>query len=693
MQTTINEIGRSMVEMLGVLAVIGVLSVSGILGYKFAMNKYIANETVNELVIRANDIAYQMDKLIEANHVGKIEMELGNTTRMGYPIMAQMNPLYVDYFEIFLSDVPSEICRLLLQSQWQSPYSIFIGIEEFDANVSICNTAEKVGLIYEFYKDLSAKNHLPENEQKEILRCYNDYDCKCGYCQNGLCISTCGTNETCSKNFEAIQELMCCDKKNIVNGMCCAYVSETGECCTYEGVCCPKNKPMITTGGQCVSCEDSNRYPTSQTECQKCSNRTHGFAYDYCSLTCGLKGSIMEDKPLYENRYGACFGCYETGAVWMGEDIDKCATLCPNRLVAGQNCVYNECDATAPLISANGECVACDSTVSIPAQDACETKCDNRKNEGNYCIVKDCPANNFRTQTGQCIDCSSETKYPTTEEECQKCSNRTHGFAYDYCSLTCGLKGSIMEDKPLYENRYGACFGCYEVGAVWLGGDIEKCTTLCSNRIVAGQNCVYNECDATAPLISANGECVACDSTVSIPAQDACETKCDNRKNEGNYCVLTCKDGEFLTENGICLSCTDAGNYRTMAYSEAECQKCSDRIYGWIWNTCMLKCGMPNTYTADKLLPNYHGTCYSCDVPDVIPMYPNATECSTICPNRQADGGNCVRMHCSDENRLEDSSGNCHPCNTSVAVDVGGDTTKCAKCLGRKISGNLCVLI
>ncbi|MBR3913690.1 MAG: hypothetical protein IKJ28_05600, partial [Alphaproteobacteria bacterium] len=85
MQTKINELGRSMVEILGVLAVIGVLSVAGILGYKFAMNKYIANETVNELAIRANDIAYQMDKLIEANYAGEIEMELGNTTRMGYP--------------------------------------------------------------------------------------------------------------------------------------------------------------------------------------------------------------------------------------------------------------------------------------------------------------------------------------------------------------------------------------------------------------------------------------------------------------------------------------------------------------------------------------------------------------------------------------------------------------------------------
>ena len=39
-----NESGRSMVEMLGVLAIIGVLSVGGIAGYTMAMNKYKANE-------------------------------------------------------------------------------------------------------------------------------------------------------------------------------------------------------------------------------------------------------------------------------------------------------------------------------------------------------------------------------------------------------------------------------------------------------------------------------------------------------------------------------------------------------------------------------------------------------------------------------------------------------------------------
>ncbi len=45
------ESGRSMVEMLGVLAVIGVLSVGGIAGYKYAMKKHQLNEFFNSLSI------------------------------------------------------------------------------------------------------------------------------------------------------------------------------------------------------------------------------------------------------------------------------------------------------------------------------------------------------------------------------------------------------------------------------------------------------------------------------------------------------------------------------------------------------------------------------------------------------------------------------------------------------------------
>lgn len=46
-----NESGRSMVEMLGVLAIIGVLSIGGIAGYVLAMRRHMANETANQVMM------------------------------------------------------------------------------------------------------------------------------------------------------------------------------------------------------------------------------------------------------------------------------------------------------------------------------------------------------------------------------------------------------------------------------------------------------------------------------------------------------------------------------------------------------------------------------------------------------------------------------------------------------------------
>jgi len=54
------EAGRSMVEMLGVLAIIGVLSVGGIYGYTYGMNRYRTNEIVDAGTKRAYTVATQL---------------------------------------------------------------------------------------------------------------------------------------------------------------------------------------------------------------------------------------------------------------------------------------------------------------------------------------------------------------------------------------------------------------------------------------------------------------------------------------------------------------------------------------------------------------------------------------------------------------------------------------------------------
>ena len=51
-----NEQGRSMIEMLGVLAIIGVLSLAGVAGYQKAMAKHKVNKTVNQMAQIVNNM-------------------------------------------------------------------------------------------------------------------------------------------------------------------------------------------------------------------------------------------------------------------------------------------------------------------------------------------------------------------------------------------------------------------------------------------------------------------------------------------------------------------------------------------------------------------------------------------------------------------------------------------------------------
>lgn len=51
-----NEQGRSMIEMLGVLAIVGVLSVGGIAGYSKAMNKFKTNKAIDQVNMLSTNI-------------------------------------------------------------------------------------------------------------------------------------------------------------------------------------------------------------------------------------------------------------------------------------------------------------------------------------------------------------------------------------------------------------------------------------------------------------------------------------------------------------------------------------------------------------------------------------------------------------------------------------------------------------
>ncbi len=72
-----DESGRSMIEMLGVLAIIGVLSVGGIAGYSKAMNKFKTNQVadnVSMLVANIKTLYAQQNSYTGLNNVTAVDM-------------------------------------------------------------------------------------------------------------------------------------------------------------------------------------------------------------------------------------------------------------------------------------------------------------------------------------------------------------------------------------------------------------------------------------------------------------------------------------------------------------------------------------------------------------------------------------------------------------------------------------------
>ena len=149
-----RDYGRSMIEMLGVLAIIGVLSVGGIAGYSKAMTKWKINKTIeqveeitqNILTLYANQKTFdwsrsgilKVDDLItlgiipanlkQAEEDHRFINPLGGTSYMfGGP----------DSFEIRVTGISKEACVALSTHNWNfsSPYFLGIVAENMDGPV------------------------------------------------------------------------------------------------------------------------------------------------------------------------------------------------------------------------------------------------------------------------------------------------------------------------------------------------------------------------------------------------------------------------------------------------------------------------------------------------------------------------------------------------------------------------------
>ncbi len=142
-----NETGRSMIEMLGVLAIIGVLSVGGIAGYSKAMNKFKTNkvaDNVSMIVTNIRTLYAQQNNYAGLNNITAIQMgvvpdELGTDTTSGTLTNAFLGGVNIGTatvtsldagtsganrgFFLTMNGLTKEACVTLAANDWGSGYS------------------------------------------------------------------------------------------------------------------------------------------------------------------------------------------------------------------------------------------------------------------------------------------------------------------------------------------------------------------------------------------------------------------------------------------------------------------------------------------------------------------------------------------------------------------------------------------
>ena len=149
------ERGRSMIEMLGVLAVIGILSVTSVYAYRLAMDKHLANEILRELNMRANHVAVQLLNG-QSPDVSQLGVVFVNSNI--YSFSASKDVPDTKKFKITATgNISDNVCKQLFFQLGSK--SIVRAMGQADANYNSMTDCEgqgeKEALIFTFNDDLS----------------------------------------------------------------------------------------------------------------------------------------------------------------------------------------------------------------------------------------------------------------------------------------------------------------------------------------------------------------------------------------------------------------------------------------------------------------------------------------------------------------------------------------------------------
>ena len=281
-----NELGRSMVEMLGVLAVMGLLTIIGIAGFKIAMNKAKANSLVADMNRLAHIVVMDKFSGYGADAINRAVEEHNQDTE--YPATCNSTFKSTMFSLTLKNPIDKEMCEQVANLGWAVPQGVFLNEVE-KTNFAAEDCTDSNTLTWVFMDDLSHCSDCVLSDTKcdtygdecgscSDLKGFTPDETKCGgetpYCVRGTC-SKCASGYFINRSGECA---LCGTE---------SWYYDNGDLAREQARRCPEQNFFGSIGGYGVwPCDRSNTSVVRADEisCKDCANRC------YLNGTCYLHG-------------------------------------------------------------------------------------------------------------------------------------------------------------------------------------------------------------------------------------------------------------------------------------------------------------------------------------------------------------------------------------------------------------------
>ena len=327
-----NETGRSMVEMLGVLAIIGVLSVGGVYGYGVAMKKHKANELLHQASMLATTISAQIQSK------GELPQSIENFGDAKYGTFKKPEKANDEQFKMEITGMDEAVCAQVAKmsggmvrkaecddTTLTLTYNNNLSSDKVAADYNDDTTGKKCTDAGYQWCDGSCKKDCCDG------KCTTGQTCVSGVCMNAECENSDCSCSTLGKNLsECSSDKPYCVYKEFPDTFHCVASAEGAEC-AYDD-CEGTDAPYCNSGS--YKCSKNPEYSMCMED-SDCTGLDVKFCYlDMCyptvvGLECMSDGDCGGDAPYCDLRKGCSkepvgIICYPDRSVCKGTSTPFC---------------------------------------------------------------------------------------------------------------------------------------------------------------------------------------------------------------------------------------------------------------------------------------------------------------------------------------------------------------------------------